>query len=184
MAPQTPVSPGLQAAYKTLRAAQSSPPTPHEAALLAIITLLVEELHTLHQQVAAQTARIDALSLEIPQPTAAPARRARPTPPQPPAPPVIRSMDYWLTHIPDYDGALTAAEIAAFRTRPRIRPEEIQLTAADLARQQRNPYAAPWTWEHTLAAIGVGLAILVLCILGVALLLGFFSIGVRPFISR
>ena len=47
MAQQSPVSPGLQSAYKALYAAQSSPPTPHEATLLAIITVLMKELYTL-----------------------------------------------------------------------------------------------------------------------------------------
>ena len=64
MVPQSPVSPGLQSAYKALYAAQSSPPTPHEATLLAIITVLMKELYTLQQQVSTQTERIDALGLE------------------------------------------------------------------------------------------------------------------------
>ena len=61
-------------------------------------------------------------------------------------PRIMRSMDYWEQHVPDYGDATTAAELAATRSRRRVRPEDVVLTDEEQARLRRRWQSEPVPW--------------------------------------
>jgi hypothetical protein len=164
MSAQPPLSPKLQSALTALRETQPSAPSPPQAALLTIISLLAEELYTLQNQVYQQAQLIEELRLLGRQPAPSQLHRGRPIPTPPPK--VMHSMDHWLDNVPDYDGSFSEADRETFRTKPRVRPEDIPLTPADLDRQRphRPRYVPTWNWQTVSLTIVIGLVILLFLI--------------------
>ncbi len=72
-------------------------------------------------------------------------------------PRVVRPMDYWERHVPDYGDATTATDLAAIRARPRVRPEDVVLTDEERARlERRRPSASvpPWLFWRLVCDLG------------------------------
>lgn len=156
----------IQTALAHLRTTLPNTPTDYEAALLTTVSALTEELIQVQEVVRRQEQTIAQLLSRAGQ-SVTRQRRSAPTTPLPGPPKPIRSMEYWLAHAPDYGEPLTAEELAAFQSKPRVRPEDIQLTPADLERQPRrassSPPAPQWIPILVLAIIGL---LGMLCVLG------------------
>lgn len=152
----------LQDALSHLRAASPPAPTQYEAALLATITMLAQQLALAQEQMQHQKQMIEQLQLLVRQP--APLRRsnARDTPPRPSPPKTIRSMEYWSAHAPEYDEALTPEEIATFLAKPRVRPEDIPIAPVDEKQPQRYS-PSPWNLQVLLLVIA-GILVLILAL--------------------
>lgn len=64
-------------------------------------------------------------------------------------PPMMRPTEYWAEHVPDYgdNGQVSGEQVREHLTRPRVRPEDVQLTAEDLQRirqRERRPTKPSW----------------------------------------
>lgn len=114
-----------QAILAELQGAQPITPTPYEMALLATITVLTQQVASLQEQMGHQEQVIEDLLTRLRQPRPIPTRQT--AMPQPSVPKIPRSMEYWLTHIPEYGDELSPNDIAAFLTKPRVRPEDISI---------------------------------------------------------
>jgi hypothetical protein len=56
----------------------------------------------------------------------------------------MRPMVYWEQHVPDYGDATAETDLVAYRSRLRVRPEDVVLSAEDLARlKRRRPLLRP-----------------------------------------
>jgi hypothetical protein len=168
---QPPNTQLLADALGTFRATRSAYQSTSDQALTQLLISLSEELLALREQpqasiasappadVAAFQAQLDALQATCeaqrselaqlrslilqPKPTA-PLRL--PTPRRAPivSPPrVMRPIEYWEQRVPDYGDTTTEADLAALRSRVRVRPEEVVLTDEDLRRQGRRTRFQP-----------------------------------------
>lgn len=133
----------LAQAVQRIEAAGAAP----DPALLDELRELRQGLVALHQQQRAAQAELRELGRQVAALGGASPAPAPPAP-RPAAPPALparieRPLDFWAEHVPAYDDAAISPDLARQHlARPRIRPEEIQLTSDDLARQPR-PGRAP-----------------------------------------
>ncbi len=100
--------------------------TPTIAELHALLIALTVEVSALRQEVAAlRTSRPRASRMSGP-----------PAPPAPPAP-APQTLDEWTIYLPNLGDDLSRREVAAHLDRPRVKPADIELTAADHERNHR-----------------------------------------------
>lgn len=67
--------------------------------------------------------------------------RAPQSPPVQPA--MMRPLEYWAEHVPDYDDQVSPSQVREHLTRPRVRPEDVVLTPEEqerIRRAERPPY--------------------------------------------
>jgi hypothetical protein len=82
----------------------------------------------------------------------------------------MRPIEYWEQHVPDYGHETTAADLAAIRSRPRVRPEDVVLTAEERARQVRRP-GSVLRLSEAIRVVVVVFSALLLLYLGLAFLI-------------
>lgn len=137
----------LAQAVQRIEAAGRAP----DPALLDELRRLREGLVALHQQQRAAQSElrelrqwVEALAGTRPGAVelASVAERRRSTPPEPAR--QERPLAFWAERVPAYDDAAVSPDAARqYLERPRIRPEEVQLTPDDLARQPQPGRAPP-----------------------------------------
>jgi hypothetical protein len=116
-------------------------------------------------EIAALQARLDALQAAYEAQRAELARLRAPVPSRRVAAPLhsevvspprdVRPIDYWEQHIPDYGDTTTAADMAAYHAKQRVRPEDVVLTTEEQARLERRrpPQQSEQPWAITLVWI-------------------------------
>ena len=97
------------------------------------------DLATLQAQLAVLQSAYDSQQAELERlrALAAPRREVRRNEVITSPPREMRPMDYWEQHVPDYGDATAETDLVAYRSRLRVRPEDIVLTAEDHARLER-----------------------------------------------
>lgn len=59
------------------------------------------------------------------------------------APRVMRPVDYWVEHLPDFGDGVTREEAERYLARPRVRPEDVKLTEEERAWRPSRPRSTP-----------------------------------------
>lgn len=146
----------LALAQAVQRIAAAGPTAAPDPALLDELRRLREGLVALHQQQRAAQAelrelrqRVEALAGTRPgagEPASV-AERRRSTPPEPAR--EARPLAFWAERVPAYDDAEISPDAARqYLERPRIRPEDLQLTPDEIVRQPPPGRAAPSVSEE------------------------------------
>jgi hypothetical protein len=91
----------------------------------------------------------------------------------------IRPMDYWEQHVPDYGDATAEADLIAYRSRLRVRPEDIVLSAEDRARLERRRQAQPTPQWVTIVVWMIALLLFLMVLNGIVDPRGLFE-ALRP----
>jgi hypothetical protein len=142
--------------------APAAPPVP--TADLAALRAELAALQVTCEAQRSELAQLRALVSQPPQPPPAPslrlAARRRATIVSPPR--VMRPIEYWEQHVPDYGDTTTEADLAAARSRPRVRAEDVVLTDADRERLEPRPTSVlPLFWGILVVVVVLGGVILV-----------------------
>lgn len=114
-------------------AAGAAPASPPDSSVAA----LQSQIDVLQLMAKSQEAAIRQLRAQLGPSAAGPARWTEQTPPV--QPPMMRPLEYWAEHVPDYgeDGQSSPSQMREHLSRPRVRPEDVVLTPEDLRRIQR-----------------------------------------------
>jgi hypothetical protein len=118
-----------------------------EAPDIPVLQAQLAALQAAYENQQAEVARLRAL---VASPRAASLRSRVVSPPR-----AMRPMDYWEQHVPDYGDTTAEADLTTYRTKRRVRPEDVVLTAEEHARlEQRRPTQLPQSqWVTTLVWI-------------------------------
>jgi hypothetical protein len=116
----------------TAGAVPAGPPDSTAAALQS-------QIDVLQLMAKSQEATIMQLRAQLGPRTAGPSRWTEQTQTPPVQPPMMRPLEYWAEHVPDYgeDGQISPGQMREHLSRPRVRPEDVVLTPEDLRRIQR-----------------------------------------------
>jgi hypothetical protein len=120
-------------------------PDQRESSEIAALQARLDVLQAAYEAQQAELARLRAPVIS--RRAAAPLYSEAASPPR-----EVRSVDYWEQHVPDYGDTTTAADLAAYHAKQRVRPEDIVLTAEEQARLERRrpPQQSEQPWALTL----------------------------------